>query len=348
MNKLIKIAGIPALLTAAAALPASAEVSLNDYLSVDGYAAATAAYTKASPGSGLNNNGRDYSLFDSQESNKDAVLFGINGKYQGFGGRVSLLYVPDNAHSGGHEAGILDAYASFEHKNATGPGFSLKAGKFLSHFGYESFYANQMNQISYGLIQGIPGYSTGIDATFLYKDRLEVGVSITDSLNYGQRGFFAGDGDVHNLGYMLYLSYKVSERLTFFSGIGYDSKNDSTKVKDEFIFDVWLSYQVTPDFELAGELAYTENDNKDSGIFSWLVFGKYTFPGLNRKASAIARISGAHGDNDRDVFQFTIGPEYAFTQNFRIRGEFSWRHLSGDGRAFKDGYGLGAQAIFQF
>ncbi|MDR2512947.1 MAG: porin [Puniceicoccales bacterium] len=348
MNRLTKITGLPALLTAAAVLPVNAEVAINDYLSVDGYAAATAAFTKASPGSGLSNSGRDYSLFDSEQANMDAVLLGINGKYRLLGGRVSLLYVPDNAHSHGHEAGILDAYVSISRESPTGVGFSVKGGKFLSNFGYESFYANQMNQISYGLITGIPGYATGIDANVTIKDKVTIGASITDSLYSGNRGFYAGDADVHNLGYMLYLKWKISDRTQFFAGIGYDTKNDSTEVKDEFVFDAWLSHQVTPDLEIAGELTYSENEASKSGVFSWLAFAKYTFPGLARKASAIARLSGAHHDDDLDFVQFSVGPEYAFTQNFRIRGEFSWIHASGDNRTFKNGYALGVQAIFQF
>jgi hypothetical protein len=342
---------------------------------VDGYVGATASYDKTTSGRGLADKGKNYTLGDSETANYDAAKFGIKvtNKQSGISAYVSSLWIPDS--KAGDEAGILDAYLSWEKITNAGK-FTVTGGKFLSYFGYESFYIPDMDQISYGLVSGIPGYHTGLKLDYT-KDAFSAGIAVVDSL-YSGDGFQQGDGKIGGVGIEVFVQYVFNDKFTLFGGIGYDGGNhDGVSVyfpedgetygyrtKNDFVLDIWGKYKVNSKLTLAGEITYTERELKHADesarAFSWLVFAKYNF---TPDFSLVARVSAVYGDDGWAVingsnydstrqYKFTLSPSYSFSKNFLIRTEFSWTH--GDKGSFKasydakDNYFFGAQAVFQF
>jgi hypothetical protein len=335
MNTQLKLAGLTALLVAAAGVSAQAADEpqlgkINQYLTVDGYVGVSGTITDVKHGP------TDYSLFDSSQANFDAAKFGIkaqsaNGEFSAY---VSALYVPE---FGYHEAGILDAYVEWKRS-----GFTVTAGKFLSNLGYESFYIPQLDQLTYSAVQGIPAYHSGI--RFAYAtSRIEVGVSVLDSLQPQDHGFYSGDADLNNVGLEAYAQYKAEETselagLTLFAGLGYDSGNDYFKADSQLTFDFWAEYEWQK-LTFAAEIAYAE----DVADLSWRVSAKYKH---NEQFSGIVRISGAKEANDGDKFyQFTIAPAYRYNENLSLRLEFSYQKTEGSSQ---DAFFFGAQTVFQF
>lgn len=322
MKQYMKSAGFCAVIATVTSVPAFAAVPINQYLSVDGYAVAAGAITDRKDA------GNDYSLFDSGLGNLDSIKFGIAGKYQDFGGYISLLYVPEAA----DEAGILDVYVTWT-KNE----FTVTAGKFLSYLGYESFYPINLAQISYSLVSGIPGYHTGAKVDYAGKT-FTAGAAVVDSLQAGN-GFNEGDGDFSDLGFEAYVSFTGIEKLTVFFGAGYDMGNNDTDASSQWVFDLWGSYAVNEKLTLAAEIAYAE----DVADFSWLVLGQYTF---TDPISAAARISGVKADgSDSDGYKYTLSPTYRVNEYLSLRGEISYTDWTGGG---SDEYFYALQALFQF
>ncbi|MDR1283596.1 MAG: porin [Opitutaceae bacterium] len=330
MKNCLKLAGL-GLTAAAVAAPAFAEVAINQYLSIDGYAVAAGLISDKPPGSDK----KASTLFNSGAGQYDSAKFGIAGKYKDFGGYVSLLYVPERGSDS--SSGILDIYATW-----TAGDFTITGGKFLSYLGYESFYPINMTQISYAPGSGIPGYHTGVKVDYAGKD-FSAGVAVVDSLQPGPGGFNEGDGDFSDVAFEAYVSYTGIDRLTVFAGVGYDTGNNDepsgSPLEDgQFVFDLWASYAVNGKLTLAGEFTYAENVNH----YFWLLLARYTF---TDKVSGIARISSTDGDNGGDDgLKFTVSPTYTITENLSVRAELSctdWKDADSE-------WFYGVQALFKF
>ncbi|MDR1497244.1 MAG: porin [Puniceicoccales bacterium] len=346
MNQNLKTVGLSAVLAAAATLPSQADVTINQYLSIEGYVAASATFTKVSSGGllGLPNAGKNYTLFDSQAENLDRAFVGLKGKHGAFDGEVSFLYIPDG---GGNEAGILDAYARWSQN-----GFAVKVGKFLTNLGYEAFHIRDMNQLTRGHLVDFPGgYHTGIDLSYTAPDeKFSVGGAVLDSL-FGGQGFYDGDYNLKNIGFEFFASFKPNKQSKIFASVGYDSKNDDSfrtdgdAAKDQLVFDFWGSYDITDDISVGAEYSYAQNKASDDGSRAWILFAKYTLPQLNRKFSLVGRISSIDRDfDDGSEYRFTLSPAYKYSDNLLFRAEVS--HLHGSGN-YND-YFFGLQAIFSF
>ncbi|RRJ95763.1 hypothetical protein Ga0100231_017250 [Opitutaceae bacterium TAV4] len=349
MKQYLKTAGLAAALAAVASIPVSAEVAIktvgqdpnkldNDLqLFVDGYAAVAGTITHVS---GTNTN--DGSLFDSGDSGYDQVKFGIRGQYKDFGGYASFLYTP----GADDEAGILDLYVNWSQG-----GLTVTVGKFLSNLGYESFYAINTDFISYALV-AMPGYHSGVKADYVVNDTLTAGVAVVDSVWPGSGfgdDFKQGDGNLSDLGFEAYVSYTGIEKLTVFLGAGFESSgNDTGFDSSSWTLDLWASYALTDKLTLGAELAYVE----DYYSFAWLLSANYA---ITDKFSTAARISGIKGehkyDEDADVnyktsgYKFSVGPAYALTDYFSVRGELSYTKNNGGD---SDVYFYGVQALFKF
>ncbi|EIP97065.1 hypothetical protein OpiT1DRAFT_01493 [Opitutaceae bacterium TAV1] len=335
MKNCLKLAGL-GLTAAAVAAPAFAEVAINQYLSVDGYAVAAGLISDKPPGSDK----KASTLFNSGSEQYDSAKFGIAGKYKDFGGYVSLLYVPERGSDS--SSGILDIYATW-----TAGDFTVTGGKFLSYLGYESFYPINMTQISYSLVAGIPAYHTGVKVDYAGKD-FAVGVAVVDSLQpSGTTGaFFEGDGDFSDVGFEAYVSYTGIDSLTVFVGLGFDTGNNDTADEDsQLVVDIWASYAINEKLTIAGEFTYAE----DVANYSWLVLAQYAF---TDKISGIARISGRDGVNydpddnlgGDDGLMFTLSPTYTVTENLSIRAEVSYT----DWNKSDSEWFYGVQALFKF
>jgi hypothetical protein len=364
MKNFLKTAALSAVFSVTAALTSQADngVTVATYkyaeFTVDGYLGVSGTFDKTSSGRGLNDKGRNYTLFDSQDGNLDAAKVGVlvKNKQTGISAYVSTLWVPDShvGHGGdaSDEAGILDAYLQWSTSTNAGT-FTVTGGKFLSYFGYESFYIPQMDQLTYGLSSIFPGYQTGVKLDYA-KDAFSAGFAVVDSLFSSENGFNRGDGKFKNVGFVLTSAYEFNKKFTLTGVIGYDTGNDETDSDNDVSFDLFAKFKVNDKFTLGAELSYDNSkfDKIHDEEFAWALFANYKF---TNEISLLGRVSAAYdngrlSDANANAYQFTISPSYAFNKNFLIRTEFSWTRFDKElvNDYAKDNYFFGAQAVFQF
>jgi hypothetical protein len=325
-----KLTGLTASLVALAST-ASANVKINDYLSVEGYA--VASLTTTDPDIGKGND----TAFDSGSNNLDSINIALLGTYGDFSGKVSLEYVPGG--TPGDSAELLDIYASYKIGSVT-----LTGGKFLSYLGYEAYHPVAMNQLTYGSsIFAIPGYHTGAKIDFAVSDTLSLGASVTDSLFPGATAVFGdkGDGDFSDgLGYEFIATYTGIEKLTVFLGLGLDDDEFATS---DYVIDIWASYALTDKLTFGAEYDYL-----DDAATGYLFTAQYAF---TDKFSVLARWTALDVDGGDTGTYLTLAPSYALTSNLKIRAEVSYAD-SIEGGFFTPigdkGYFYGVQALFSF
>lgn len=300
-----------------AAAPASV-VTTPDWLKVSGYAAAAYTYT---------DDGTETFLDGGPES--DVVKVGFLATKGALSGYASLFYTPGFTAVGGHEAGILDAYASYKAGD-----FTITGGKYLSYLGYEAFDTVNMTQITYANSLGaIPAYHSGVKVDYA-TDTFGAGINVSDSIR-GGRGFWTGDRDFGNgLGYEAYVTYKGISKLTLWGGVAYE---DSTG-PDFSTYDFWASYDLTDKLTFAGEVAYNDNDPV-TGV-QGLLFMKYAF---TKQFSTVLRFGTDQYDTGgTDTYRYTLAPTYAFNDNFLVRAEVTIKDSDSD-NVFS-----GVQALLKF
>lgn len=307
------------LLAALATLPAYAEVKINEYLSVSGYAAVAAANTDFEDADDQD------SFFDSGANNLDSVKGSLIGKYGDFGGVVSLLYLPGAS----DEAGLIEYYGTY-----TVDAFTITAGKFLSYLGYEAFNAPDMTQLTYGsTIGAIPAYHAGAKVDYS-ADTWGAGVAVVDSI-YPERGLmYGGDRDFEDeLGFEAFFVYKGIEKLTLWQGVAYEDTDGGSEV---LVYNVWASYDVTDKLNVAAEYVYSDDVSQ-----ALLGFVKYTW---TDKIYTVGRISGADFDSGYEEIKYTFSPTYLFTDYLLGRAEISYTDTDGG----EDSLFYGAQAVLKF
>lgn len=304
-------------LCAALASSAQAEVAINENLALDGYVILAGTVTDPDGGPSTE------TLADSGASNLDAARIALLANYGDLSGKVSLFYVPGRA---GTEAGVLDAYATY-----SAGAVSITGGKFLSYLGYEAFEPVNMAQLTYGFASGIPGFATGAKIDYA-GESFSLGLSIQDSLDMEPGTFFQGDGDFGDgLGYTAAASFTGIEKLTVFVGVGYD--DDEFSVND-YVFNIWASYDVSDTITVAGEMSYEDNAST-----SYIGLLKYTF---SENVSSIFRWSAQETDATGEwATKLTVAPTYVINENFSVRAEVTY-----DDQPKTTFYG--AQGIFKF
>jgi hypothetical protein len=324
IKHLSKISGVAAF--AAFAASASAEVAINENLSLDGYATAAAVVTEG----GNPSASKDKVLFDSGRV-YDSALVAVNGKYEAFTAKASIYTVKSSKNGTTADSGLLDAYVTYK----TGD-FSVTGGKFLGWLGYESFHSVNNAFISYSMANYVSPFSTGVKTEYTTKD-YSTGVSVRDS-NSGAlpaKNFFDGDGEFSDdLGYEAYFLYSGIEKVTVFAGAAYDDKAD--EAGQMATFDLWVSYALTDKLTLAAEYASV----KDTTSFSWLTQATYA---VSDALSVSARLTAQ--DNDAGTsngFGYGVASTYTLSKNFALKGEVTMAE------AAADTFSYAVQGIFKF
>ncbi len=336
MNNRYKFAAV---LSLAAALSASADIKVNEMLTISGYAAGSYEYFSPSPGTDSD------SLFNGSKDTPSAdamkTIFTMN--FKPVTGTVSLFYIP-SIPSGvmKNELTFLDAYATYD----AGGGTTITAGKFLSYLGYEAFDPVNMSQITYGAVtvgtlSAIPAYHTGVKVDYADKT-FGYGVAVLDSV-YSNVGIDKGDGELkHNAGFEGYLKYTGATDLTLWAGFAYDTKG-SFQPHNVMTLDFWAEYKVSKAATIAGEFC-----NKDGGDFAkgstWLAYLNY---GFTDKVSTVFRVSGESLSGKTagaDFTQYTFGPALKVSDNLVVRAEYSYYDYKGGAK--KSLFGL--QSVFKF
>lgn len=318
-----KLTGLTASV-AALVSTASAEVKIDDYLSLDGYA--TGAYV-VTEGTAPKN-----SEFIGSPRVYDSVLVALNGKYEDFTARVSLLALDRAPNALTQDAGLLDAYVTYKTGN-----FAVTGGKYLGWLGFESFHSVNNAFISFSQVYYASPYSTGLKAEYL-GDGISAGVSVRDTQTGPGGTFFEGDGEIgDDIGYEFYAMYTGIEKLTLFVGAGFEDVDPTGTVS---VFDFWASYALTDKLSVAFEVATLD----DTADYSWLLQTTYA---VSDALSVSGRVTEVKSDSAAvaDAFGYGVASTYTFTKNFSLKGEIT----KTDARdAAPDVFSYAVQGIFKF
>jgi hypothetical protein len=313
-------------------------VKINDYFSVDGYAAVSGTLSKTQGQHRLG------TLFNSENDFLDAVKIGLNFNSAEIGATVSFFYVP--GHNADCEAGVLDAFTSWKKEFGKDHSLTLTAGKFTSYLAFEGFHPIERDFLNYALVAGVPGYHTGLKADY-ENGPCAIGFAVLDSLQ-SDEGFYQGDGNLRDVGFELCASYKMfEEKLLIYAGVGYDTDNKTLsehgfpagefEAVNNAFFDLYATFKATETLTLAAEIT----NAKHVSDFSWLVQATQA---LTDTVSVTGRISGAKFKNGTEGYQFGIAPQWQPIRHLLLRGEFSHQHFCGGVSCWF----CGALAIFQF
>jgi hypothetical protein len=310
-----------------------------------GWATASYIYNQPSPGTASDNFNVDSALLGAAITpSKDVTA------------NVSLFYHPGEeggVSPSGNQVTVLDAYVTFD----TGTGLSIKAGKYLSPLGYESFYSIYDNMISLAnqqFLAPIPGYHEGIEFDYSPDKTINMGLGVVDSL-YQKPGYAATEGDgefKHNAGFEGYVQYTGIPDLMLWGGFGYATKSQPGILTDGVVapggsavtvLDFWASYQIDKTSTIAVEEIYKDGGMKNKGS-NWLVYYQYNF---TDKLSNWFAISGEKvSDGGPSYVKFSISPTYALRSNLSIRAQYSYTNYKKIATDHADFAGL--ELLFKF
>ncbi|HXA79917.1 MAG TPA: outer membrane beta-barrel protein [Opitutaceae bacterium] len=353
----------------AAALPAFAQIKINDSLSVTGWTVGSYQYTSTKGSAGNANTSSD-------SFNADAALLGATiTPTKEVTGTVSFYYKPatEGGINGTSEVTLLDAYVAYD----CGNGLVVTAGKFLSYLGYESFYAISDNMISLAnqqFLAPIPGYHDGVKADYTVDKTLTFGGAVSDSEYSNNAAATEGDGHLKgNFGTEGYITYTGVENLTLWFGAGLDSKGGPNnpyglaKSHSVYVLDFWASYQINKELSVAAEEIYKDGGkapnlaSATAGLptekgSNWLLYAQYLF---TDKLSAWACFSGedvssatfgtgkaAVSVSGPKYWKASIAPAYALTANLYVKGQISYTKYSS--YTAKSAVFTGVQVGFKF
>lgn len=320
-----------------AALPAFAQVKVNDSLSITGWMTGSYQYTQPSGAP------------SSDSLNLDAALLqAIITPAKKVTADISVYYRPTDeggVNPSGSEATILDAYVAYD----AGGGVTLTAGKFLSYLGYESFYLVSDNMITLAnqqFLAPIPGYHEGIKLDYAPDKTDTMGVAIVDSL-YQKPGYNAteGDGDLkHQGGFEAYYQNTAINNLTIWVGGGYETQTnpgyDTGGVQEQLspkgvvlqggphdvgVVDVWASYVIDKNNDtLAAEEIYKSGGYANTGS-NWLVYYQQNF---TPKIYSWFAVSGEDVSGDDSYVKFSVSPTYVYNSSLSVRAQYSYTSYS--------------------
>ena len=317
MIKNLKLAGLAAL----AAIPAFAEVKLNENFSTSGYIAGSYRYT-------------DFDPSDSADKfDIDAAKLLFNASYKPVSATLSFYYAPNAP----EDVTVLDAFVTYD----TGTGVTITGGKFLSYLGYEAFDIPAMSQISYAngdFLAPIPGYHDGVKVDYS-DETFGAGVAVLDSVS--SPNYLRGDGELKdNAGFEGYLTYKGVKDLTLWAGVAYDTEGNHM-AHSKVTYDFWASYVMGPS-TFAGEIAYSDAGFGAKG-YNWLALYSYAF---SEQVSSAFRLSGEEVKDGPGYVKYTIAPAYKLTDHLSVRAEISYQDYSS--YVYDSALFFGIQSYFTF
>jgi len=323
----------------AAALPAFAQIKINDNLSVTGWTVGSYHYLTTKGAAPVQNTSSD-------SFNVDAALLGATiTPTKDVTGTISLYYKPSSEGgingTGTEEVTILDANVAYD----AGNGITITAGKYLSALGYESYYAISDNMITLAnqnFLAPIPGYHTGVKVDYAPDKTTTMGIGVVDSLYGANATSTEGDGHLeHNFGTEGYVQYTGVENLTVWAGAGYDSKGGPQNPNHSvYVLDLWASYQVTKTLAVAAEEIYKDGGKQPFGILAtdkgsnWLTYLQYNF---TDKLSSWFSVSGEDVSNATVAgvsikgpryYMLSVSPAYAITANLSVKAQYSYTKFS--------------------
>ena len=189
--------------------------------------------------------------------------------------------------------------------------FSLKAGKFLSCIGYETYDVNTLNQFSHAAsTAGIyPGHHPGLAGVYS-GDTFGVYGSVVD-------GTWSADGDTDDLGYEVQVFTSPAEGLTI--KLGYAT--ESAAAYDKAIINLWAGYSVDS-LTVAAEYSSLEDYGASgSDGDAYMLMANYAFTEMFNTT-----LRYAHVDADwAEIDEFTISPRFVISDSVSVITEYRHR-----------------------
>ena len=191
--------------------------------------------------------------------------------------------------------------------------FSLKAGKFLSCIGYESFDVNGLYQYSAAASTVYPGHHTGLAGVYS-GDTFGVYGSVVD-------GTWSADGDTDDLGYEVQMFTSPAEGLTI--KLGYATEDLETR--DKAMLNLWAGYSVDS-LTVAAEYSSLEDfdfndDNVGDDGDAYMLMANYAF---TETFNTTLRYAHVDADN-AEIDEFTSSPRVVISDSVSVITEYRHR-----------------------
>jgi hypothetical protein len=194
--------------------------------------------------------------------------------------------------------------------------FSLKAGKFLSCIGYESFDVNGLYQYSAAASTVYPGHHTGLAGVYNGDTFGVYASAVADT--WDPKGT-----DLNNLGYEVQVFTSPAEGLTIKLGYATGDVGDY----DKSMLNLWAGYSVDS-LTVAVEYSSLEDFGANgSDGDAYMLMGNYAFTDTFN-----ATLRYAHVDADwADIDEITISPRFVISDSWSVITEYRNRDFAGGG-----------------
>ena len=275
---------------------ASAEIKLNDNLSVSGFLDMSTVTTMGDE--------TETSLsFDQFEMD-----FHLN--YGSVTGQVDIDSTdPDQGIK------LEQGFVTYTPKDML-PGVSITAGRFLSSLGFEAAEPTGLYQYSFSEGIPYPGYQNGVAINVKPMKEAGLYVSFVSSV------WDVNETDAGTPGVEAQLALTPIEQITAKVGYALDAMDDYTQTE----LNAWVSFAQGP-LTLAGEIDLLGNWGADgnSGMHFLGMANVSLADIISAPVGVTLRFSGIDTDNDGTSTEFTFSPSYAATDNWLLLAEFKQR-----------------------
>ena len=276
---------------------ASAEIKLNDNLSVSGFLDMSTVTTIGDE--------TDTSLsFDQFEMD-----FHLN--YGSVTGQVDIDSTDDF-----QGIKLEQGFVTYTAPKDMLPGVSITAGRFLSSLGFEAAEPTGLYQYSFSEGIPYPGYQNGVAVNV--KPMKEAGLYVA----FVSSVWNANETDAGTPGVEAQLALTPIEQITAKVGYALDAMDDYTQTE----LNAWVSFAQGP-LTLAGEFDLLGNWGADgnSGTHFLGMANVSLADIISAPIGVTVRFSGINTDNDGTSTEFTFSPSYTATDNWLLLAEFKQR-----------------------
>ena len=293
---------------------ASAEVVLTENLSLTGFL-------------GISANNLDKDAYKTTRSSSDS-----SAKIDEF--EVDFLFSQDKINAqvdlnylgGPGDVELEQAHIGY----AVSDSFSLKAGKFLSCIGFETFDMNGLYQYSPAASTVYPGHHTGLAGVYSGDAFGVYASAVADTWD-------PTGTDLNNLGYEVQVFTSPVEGLTIKLGYATGDVDDH----DKSLLNLWAGYSVG---SLTVAAEYSSLDNFEANGLdadAYMLMGNYAF---TDRFNATLRYAHKDVDGGVEIDQFTISPRFVISDSWSVITEYSNSDVDGG----KDEDLLAARVLYTF
>jgi hypothetical protein len=192
--------------------------------------------------------------------------------------------------------------------------FNLKAGKFLSSIGYESFDVNGLYQYSAAASTVYPGHHTGLAGVYSGDAFGVYASAVADTWD-------SSGTDFDNLGYEVQVFTSPLEGLTIKLGYATGDVESDAGSRDKSMVNLWAGYTVDS-LTVAAEYSSLEDFEADGDDGdAYMLMANYAFT-----ETFNTTLRYAHVDADwAEIDEFTISPRFVISDSVSVITEYRHR-----------------------